>query len=30
MKADDVKPSNYIDFNMGNKKDPKFRVGDHV
>ena len=31
MKADDVKPSTYINFNTGNdKEDPKFRVGDHV
>ena len=30
MKAYDVKPSTYIDFNTGNdKEDPKFRVG-HV
>ena len=31
MKADDVKPSIYINFNTGNdKEDPKFRVGGHV
>ena len=31
MKADDVKPSIYINFNTGNdKEDLKFRVGDHV
>ena len=31
MKPVDVKPSTYTNFNQeNNKKDPKFKVGDHV
>ena len=31
MKPVDVKPNIFIDFNTENKKkDPKFKVGDHV